>query len=477
MTKQADVLQDLKNVFNAALERNDLDALLKAFYPIEEIAIDDKDYQLLGKLYGLVAETMMVNDRTELLIRYCVKYLAMATSIPELKDYQEYYAIAAALDYVLDDHDMAMEHVLQEIALHEKLGNRRGIASRLTNVAELQLQKGRLSEALNTILDAKMILQELGSSNDVHAIINKSVIAKIYIGLGDFQRAKAYLDEILVWQDLDHHFNLKVELYANYAKYYEAIEDGERAIIYYKEAIEVAEDKQFDAELKELYITISKAYEKQEDYKNSHLYIKKYTTCVDADCNKKQSVLKMNAELELNLLQSEKKNKQLCKQLNLNHEIKGIDLLTGLFNEQYLMNMIDRMLRQNKASGMRFTLLLLKIPSIKEVHDVEGLAVMDELVGEVGNVLTQVKRRNHVIGRMSVDRFAVCMVDETIDQGLVTGQRYIDALMNHSPSILVYSGIVDGNKENAVDVGTLVRMADLALYQSEKLKGSQLIAW
>lgn len=477
MAKQAEVLEELKNVFNGALKRSDLDGLLKAFYPIEEIALEEKNYDLLSKAFGLVAETLLVNNRTELLIRSCVKYLEMADHIPELKALEGYYSIAAALDYVLEDHEMAMKHVLQEIELHEKKGNRRGIASRLCNVAEMQLLDGKSSEALNTILDAKMILQELGLLHEVHGVINKSVIAKIYIEIGDYQRAKLYMDEILLWEGLDEYFNLKVELYTSYAKYYQALSDGEKAIVYYKEAIELAEDKHFEAELKELYLTISKTYESNKDYKNSHYYLKKYLAHMDADYKKKQAVLKINAELELSLLQSEKKNRQLCNQLDMNHETNDIDLLTGLYNEQYIMTMMDRMVRQNEVSGMKFTLLLLKVPAIKQVHNLEGMSAMDHLITEVSQLLTSVKRRNHVIGRISVDRFAICMVDETVQQGLVSGQRYMDVLMKREPQIVVCGGIVDDSKEQAVDSATLIRMADLALYQSEKVNDSQLIAW
>ncbi len=53
----------------------------------------------------------------------------------------------------------------------------------------------------------------------------------------------------------------------------------------------------------------------------------------------------------------------------------------------------------------------------------------------------------------------------------------MDVLMNSEPTILVYGGIVDDSKENAVDAGTLVRMADLAIYQSENLSHSQLSVW
>ncbi len=477
MTKQADVLQELMNVFNGALQRNDLDGLLRAFYPLEEIALEEKDYKLLGGLFALVTESLFKNDRTELLIRYCVKFLEMATSIPELLAYEDYYSIAASLDFILEDHDMAMEHVLQEIALHEKNDNQRGIANRLCKIAELQLLKGNTSEALNTILDAKMILQELGLLNEVYGIINKGVIAKIYIEIGEYDRAKNYLDEMLVWYGLDDHYNLKVELHTSYAQYYEALEDKERAIIYYKEAIELAEEKHFEAELKDLYLTMSKTYEAHKDYENSHYYLKKYVNQMEEAYKRKQSVLKINAELELSLLQSEKKNKQLSNKIGANHETNDIDLLTGLYNETYIINLMNRMVRHNKVLGKNLTLLLLKIPAIKEVHNLDGMTEMDDLIVIVSNALTTVKRRNHIIGRLSVDRFAICMVDESVEQGRITAQRYMDVLMNREPAILVYGGIVDDSKENAVDADTLVRMADIAIYQSENLSHSQLSVW
>ncbi len=179
----------------------------------------------------------------------------------------------------------------------------------------------------------------------------------------------------------------------------------------------------------------------------------------------------------MSLLQSEKKSKQLSNQLGANHETGDIDLLTALYSESYIINLMNRMVRHNKVLGKNLTLLLLKIPAIKEVHNLDDMTEMDDLIVIVSNALTTVKRRNHIIARLSVDRFAICMVDESLEQGRITAQRYMDVLMNSEPTILVYGGIVDDSKENAVDAGTLVRMADLAIYQSENLSHSQLSVW
>jgi len=469
-------LATLKAEFNTGFASNDEDQLLGAFYGLEEYALSKQDYQLLGSVYSLLTTFMHNHEKYDLLIRYSVQYMHYAKSIPDLFEGEDYYAIAGNMAFMMEDYDLALECVTQEIKLQKKRDNPRGVATQMNNMAELQLKTGKVVEALNTAIDARIILQEIGLDNDLWGALNKGIIAKIYVEIGDLSKGKQYLDELLRWPNLDEHPSLKKETYISYARYYMALKDEGSALDYYEEAIDLSETFDLDQEKHILYSEISDAYALYDDYKKSHLYLHKYINHMADAFKKMQTMLKVNTELEVALLEKEAELQKL-KVDSKKIDVSKFDPLTGIYTEAYMMGMMDSMLKRNKVTGKCFSLLIMTMPELKKIQALEGLVSKEGLIMTIAGRLLSVKHSRHVIGHLMNDKFMVCMVDEKVEQAKVTAQRYIDVLTTGVDSLVVYGGIVDNSRTEAEEITALVRMADLALYQSEKINKRQLTVW
>lgn len=469
-------LERLKEQFNRAISSNNEIDLLNAFYGLEEYALSHQDYALLGSVYTMVVNFMYDNAKVDLLIRYSVQYLHFAKSIPEIVEGDDYYAIAALMAFMMEDYDQALSYVYQEIEVHKKLENTHGVAIRMNDIAELQLKSDKAVEALNTALDARIIFQELGLTNSLGSAKNKSIIAKIYIEIGDSIKGKQYLDELLQWPELDEHSNLKKEVYISYARHYMALKDESTAFEYYLEALELADANCLDQEKHLLYYELSEAYKVFDDYKQSHKYLQKYLDHMAGVYKKMQTVFKVNTELEFTLLEKEAEIKAI-KTETLRMDSSKYDILTGMYTESYMMGMMGSMLQRNQATGKYFSLMIMTMPAIKKVEKAEGALAKDHLLNEIAERLMSVKRSHHVMGRLANDKIVVCMLDEKVEQGKITAQRYMDVLGKSPDPIVVYGGIVDNQHAEAIEIMSLVRMADLALYQSEKINNRQLTVW
>ncbi len=150
------------------------------------------------------------------------------------------------------------------------------------------------------------------------------------------------------------------------------------------------------------------------------------------------------------------------------------DALTQLYNREFFLQTMDNTIAQAERSPRAFTIMFLDINNFKMVNDSFGHDFGDRLLKQVATRLTDSMRRGDVIARLGGDEF-VLLLNELSDRDAVC------AVAEKIISIISEPLILDGYEfnistsvgvaqypDNGVDTSTLLRAADLAMYNAKE---------
>jgi diguanylate cyclase (GGDEF)-like protein len=148
------------------------------------------------------------------------------------------------------------------------------------------------------------------------------------------------------------------------------------------------------------------------------------------------------------------------------------DSLTGLPNKRAVVDALKRMYGQAATTGAPLALLLLDLDHFKQVNDVRGHAVGDQVLAKVGAVLQSVLRTGDFAGRNGGEEFAVILPDTEVSMALLIAERIrvavaeislpgTDVTVTISIGVAVYP-------DHATTPDRLERLADSALYVAKR---------
>ena len=150
------------------------------------------------------------------------------------------------------------------------------------------------------------------------------------------------------------------------------------------------------------------------------------------------------------------------------------DELTGLSNRTYFNLQLDKMVELAKRKGKLIGILFLDLDEFKSINDTMGHGSGDKLLIEVAKRFSRILRKSDTVCRFGGDEFLVMLpqMDET-DQIKITTEKIMKAFekpikikeqdfyVTASCGVAIYP--VDG-----IDSETLIKSADLAMYESKK---------
>jgi diguanylate cyclase (GGDEF)-like protein len=150
------------------------------------------------------------------------------------------------------------------------------------------------------------------------------------------------------------------------------------------------------------------------------------------------------------------------------------DPLTGLLSRASLIEKIDEYLARARRNGEHFALLLLDLDRFKQVNDSHGHPAGDVLLQQVAARLKSELRQTDVLARLGGDEFAIIQAAETDPHAAACGlaARLTEVIARpfgidrSEVSIGTSIGIAISN-EQVTAAGRLMKMADLALYQTK----------
>lgn len=148
------------------------------------------------------------------------------------------------------------------------------------------------------------------------------------------------------------------------------------------------------------------------------------------------------------------------------------DPLTGLLNRRALAEQMDEILARAAGVGMGVQVLFIDLDRFKEVNDVQGHFIGDQVLIEVAQRLRRALPEPALVARWGGDEF-VAVVPVVAGRNLVPAIRssLADPIRVRDNEIRIDASIgISLSPEQGRDVDALVRQADVAMYQA-KLKG------
>ncbi len=149
------------------------------------------------------------------------------------------------------------------------------------------------------------------------------------------------------------------------------------------------------------------------------------------------------------------------------------DELTGLPNRWFFHLQLGQALVRAERARLQVAVLLLDLDHFKSVNDSFGHAVGDALLVRVAQRLRSALRENDTIARLGGDEFAILLTDlNNVDEAVNVAAKLMAEMQHPYPVAghVLHSGGSLGlafYPDDATDTETLLRYADMAMYQAK----------
>ncbi|QJC55343.1 putative signaling protein [Polaromonas vacuolata] len=155
------------------------------------------------------------------------------------------------------------------------------------------------------------------------------------------------------------------------------------------------------------------------------------------------------------------------------------DLLTGLPNRHMFHDRLERAIKKSRRSGFPMALLLLDLDRFKEVNDALGHAQGDVLLVEAARRIATCVRESDTVARLGGDEFTVILSElvdinsaEHIAQNIIKQLAAPFELLQDVVFVQASVGITL-YPDDSLDVETLIKNADQAMYVAKNLGGNR----
>jgi len=161
------------------------------------------------------------------------------------------------------------------------------------------------------------------------------------------------------------------------------------------------------------------------------------------------------------------------------------DELTGLHNRRHLLTTLnDALINQRSADPASLSLAIIDVDRFKAINDVIGHLAGDEVLRQLGDVLSSETRKDDVLARIGGEEFAILMPGHSLDSAAATCERLRAAVEAHrfvieghdEPLAVTVSIGVAQWTEVMKDGSDLFRDADELLYRSKNAGRNRVCA-
>lgn len=158
----------------------------------------------------------------------------------------------------------------------------------------------------------------------------------------------------------------------------------------------------------------------------------------------------------------------------------GIDSLTGLYNRRFLMNEIERTIKEADRFNLSFSVVAIDLDNFKPVNDTLGHAAGDEVLKKVAQIYKSTLRETDITTRPGGDEFIVILLGAKNGAARKTMEKVRISIENTLAEDMRNKGIqVVGTLTQTAGIVTyekgltpfeLLHRADVALYNGKKPK-------
>ncbi|MDQ0228927.1 diguanylate cyclase (GGDEF)-like protein/PAS domain S-box-containing protein [Metabacillus malikii] len=149
------------------------------------------------------------------------------------------------------------------------------------------------------------------------------------------------------------------------------------------------------------------------------------------------------------------------------------DQLTGLPNRNWFYSKIQEVMEHAKLSSKHFAILAIDFDNFKNINDTFGHSGGDQFLMKVSSILRSILRTKDQISRIGGDEFVIISEDTTeneirqLAEDIINKMNQTIILQDMESAVTLSIGITVF-KNNSETVETLLKQADLALYNAKK---------
>jgi diguanylate cyclase (GGDEF)-like protein len=149
------------------------------------------------------------------------------------------------------------------------------------------------------------------------------------------------------------------------------------------------------------------------------------------------------------------------------------DSLTGLGNHRAFQETVERMVEGSRRYGTPFSLVLFDVDEFKRINDSRGHAVGDQLLAELGDLISTTIRLTDAGFRVGGDEFAILLPHTNAEGAAIMARRLLGRTLEgrgHGvyPGPISFSAGVTACPEFGVTRLELTAQADAALYRGKR---------
>ncbi len=151
------------------------------------------------------------------------------------------------------------------------------------------------------------------------------------------------------------------------------------------------------------------------------------------------------------------------------------DALTGLYNRQYMDDLLSKEFNRAKRYGTQLSCLMFDLDFFKQVNDTYGHTCGDLVLKEVATLLGQNRRESDSVFRYGGEEFFMLLPHTDIDGAAIVAKNLgkkceatTFAYEEHSLNLTISTGISSMQVSNPNNATELISHADAALYQAKE---------
>ncbi len=159
------------------------------------------------------------------------------------------------------------------------------------------------------------------------------------------------------------------------------------------------------------------------------------------------------------------------------------DSLTGLHTRRYLMERFEEEFARAGLRGLSLSILMIDVDNFKRINDEYGHLAGDQVLREVGRMISQSTREIDISGRYGGEEFCVVLPDTDKQGALLAAERIRVSLSDqkikaYDASVHVSVSIgVATLPDDAHHMTELLDKADWALYRAKRLGRNRVIGF
>lgn len=150
------------------------------------------------------------------------------------------------------------------------------------------------------------------------------------------------------------------------------------------------------------------------------------------------------------------------------------DHVTGLHNQRYLYESLEREIRRAVRTGSPLTIALLDVDNFKCYNDTYGHLMGDRVLTDIGKaLLDSIREGTDSAYRYGGDEFMVILSGTDLNQGRNSIQRILKNLKRTVPDALTFS-IGISLLHSCKDIALFIKSADSAMYTAKRGGGNRI---